>query len=67
MGRTGSKKKRTRKQLVVNRGRVRHATFRTGAKVVESAGVVRVKVSYKMIPQVVSDRLKYILADGVSC
>ena len=48
MGRTGSKKKE--ENTVVNRGRVRHATFRTGAKVVESAGVVRVKVSYKMIP-----------------
>ena len=48
MGRTGSKKK---EQLAVNRGRVRRVTSRTGAKVVESAGIVRVKVSYKMIPQ----------------
>ena len=39
---------------VVNRGRVRHVTFGTGEKVVESAGVVRVKVSYKMIPQAIS-------------
>ena len=30
---------------------VRRVTSRTGAKVVESAGIVRVKVSYKMIPQ----------------
>ena len=35
-------------------------TIGTGGKVVESAGVVRVKVSYKMI----SHRFKYILADG---
>ena len=47
-------KKNMKTQLVVNRGRVRHVTFGTGAKVVESAGVVRVKVSYKMIPQVIS-------------
>ena len=52
MGRTGSKKKekKNKKQLVVNRGRVRRVTFETGAKVVESAGVVRVKVSYKNDP-----------------
>ena len=43
MGRTGSKQ-----NTVVNRGRVRHVTFGTGEKVVDSAGVVRVKVSYKM-------------------
>ena len=43
-----------KKNKVVNRGRVRRVTFGTGAKVVESAGVVRVKVSYKMIPQVIS-------------
>ena len=42
MGRTGSKKKNKKTQLVVNGGRV---TFGTGAKVVESAGVVRVKDS----------------------
>ena len=36
------------------RGRVRRVTFGTRAKVVESAGIVRVKVSYKMIPQVIS-------------
>ena len=35
-------KKKNKKQLVVNRGRVRRVTFGTGAKVVESAGVVRV-------------------------
>ena len=52
MGRTGSKKRE--ENTVVNRGRVRHATFRTGVKVVESAGVVRV-------PQVVSDRFKIYL------
>ena len=48
------KKEPQKKQLVVNRGRVRCVTFGTGAKVVESAGVVGVKVSYKMIPQVIS-------------
>ena len=46
MGRTGSKKRATVSRRVAYIG--------TGAKVVESAGVVRVKVSYKMIPQVIS-------------
>ena len=64
MGRTGSKKKKNKKQLVVNRGRVRRVTFGTGAKVVESAGVVRVKVSYKNDPTGNwSVTVKYILAD----
>ena len=40
------RKKNKKKNLVVNRGRVRRVTFGTGANVVESAGVLRVKVSY---------------------
>ena len=53
--RSGVKRKRAEQapQLVVNRGRVRHVTFGTGpgAKVVESAGVVRVKVTPQVISQ----------------
>ena len=66
---SGVKRKRAEQvpQLVVNRGRVRHVTFGTGpgrAKVVESAGVVRVKVTPQVITKLVSDSFKYILADG---
>ena len=37
------KKEKKKDKKKVNGGRVRRVTFRTGTKVVESAGVVRVK------------------------